>query len=106
MLEQRLPPWTVSKLMLTGHRFTAQEALEYRMVDEVVPGDGEATISRAIQIAEERKKDSTSGVLQKMKRRVYAHALEGLKTDEVLGNADGENEVRLKELEKATSAKL
>lgn len=93
--------------MLQAHRFTAPEALAAGIVDEVVQGDAEATIARALEIAAARKADSTSGVLQEMKRRVYRHALEGLRTDELLGHAEGQNASRLKQLlEAASGAKL
>lgn len=62
VLKQRLPPPTLRKVMLTAHRFTATEASEGGFVDEIVQGDGEATIARALEVAEGFKKHSSSGV--------------------------------------------
>lgn len=62
VLRQRLSPQTLRRVMLTAHRFTGPEALDAGIVDEIVEGDGEMVIKRAIEIAEANIKHSASGV--------------------------------------------
>lgn len=62
ILRQRLTPGTLRKVMLTAHQFTGPEALDAGIVDEIVHGDSEAVISRAIEIAQANIKHSASGV--------------------------------------------
>lgn len=62
VLNNRLSVDVVRKVMLTGHKFTAPEALAAGIVDEVVSGDGEAVIARALEVAELRKGHSSTGV--------------------------------------------
>lgn len=63
VLNNRLSSDVVRKIMLTAHRFTADEALAAGIVDEVVPGaDGETVIARAIEVATSRQKLSATGV--------------------------------------------
>lgn len=104
MLKNRLTQRTYSKVMLTAHRFTAPEALEYGIVDEIAQGDGEATIKRALEHAEANKKHSVSGVLTMLKQRLYADAIVGLQTDESLGSPSEQNDARYEELKKAEAA--
>ena len=66
VLNSRLTPQAMRKTMLTAHRWTAPEALAAGFVDEVVAGDGEATITRALEFAETMKKHSASGVREAM----------------------------------------
>lgn len=61
ILQQRLSPQTLSKVMLTAHRFTGPEALAAGIVDELAES-GEDVVKRAVEKAEERKTDSVSGV--------------------------------------------
>lgn len=49
-------------VMLQAHRYTAPEALKAGIVDEIVDGDGEAVVARAVAIAEANTKHSVSGV--------------------------------------------
>ena len=63
VLNSRLSSDVVRKIMLTAHRFTADEALAAGIVDEVVPGaDGEAVIARAIEVATSRQALAATGV--------------------------------------------
>lgn len=62
VLKHRLPAATLRKVMFSAHRFTAREALAAGIVDEIVEGDGESVIARALVIAKEQAKHSTSGV--------------------------------------------
>ncbi|KAL8277515.1 hypothetical protein RQP46_010070 [Phenoliferia psychrophenolica] len=66
-LHDRLSPDVLRKTMLTAHRWTAPEAVEAKIVNEAVKGDGEAVIKRALELAESVKKHSASGSLQMMK---------------------------------------
>lgn len=79
------------------------------IVDEVVPGDSEATIARALEVAQAHAKFATSGVVGQMKSTLYADVLEGLRFDDNLPKTTlGEqNQLQLDELAKAiTMAKL
>lgn len=62
LLSHRLTPQVMRKTMLTAHRWTAPESLAAGIVDEVVSGDGEAVITRALELADSMKKHSASGV--------------------------------------------
>ncbi|KAM0749675.1 ClpP/crotonase [Meredithblackwellia eburnea MCA 4105] len=101
LLRARLPPQTVRTMMLSAHRFTAPEALSGGVVDEVVEGDGEATIKRAIELAGSHKKHSASGSLQMMKQLLYADIIEAFGRDEDLDSPHPQNEKRFKALQAA-----
>ncbi|SCV74710.1 BQ2448_7739 [Microbotryum intermedium] len=82
VLKQRLRPEVLRNVMLTAHRYVASEALASGLVDEVVQGDGEAAISRALEIAEKNLKHSESGVCGLLKERLYADVVVALKSAE------------------------
>ncbi|KXS21879.1 short chain enoyl-CoA hydratase [Gonapodya prolifera JEL478] len=83
-------------LILTGRQFTAQEAKEYRLVQEVVPHS--KLVERALQIAEEITANSPDGVrASKAQARrgrevgwVQAN-LDAMKLPETVAMATGEN---------------
>lgn len=62
LLSKTLSPSAFRSCLLEAHRFTAAEALEAAIVDEIVPGDGEAVIKRALEFAGTKTKHSVSGV--------------------------------------------
>ncbi len=79
------------------------------IVDEVVPGDSEATIARALEVAQAHTKFASTGVLGQMKTTLYADVLEGLKFDDNLPRTTlaQQNEHKMEELAKGlTMAKL
>lgn len=96
------------KVMLTAHRFTAPEALAAGIVDEVIDGDGESVVKRALELAESMKKHSASGCLQMMKQIIYADIVDSLARDENLSSPSDLNEARFKALKaaKARESKL
>ena len=126
VLKHRLPPATLRKVMFSAHRFTSPEALAAGIVDEIVDGDGEAVIARALVVAQENAKHSTSGVsqplfpislvgstdsplqvLQMIKETVCADAIRGLQLEDAMRSPADQNEQKFKVLVAAsTSAKL
>ncbi|GAA5841013.1 hypothetical protein JCM3766R1_006637 [Sporobolomyces carnicolor] len=84
VLSLRLPTPVLSKVMLTAHRYDANEALKDGLVDEIVatgPGSDKC-IERALDEADKRKGFAESGVLVAMKRTLYAPTLAQLEIDE------------------------
>ncbi|KAK4056378.1 hypothetical protein OIO90_002521 [Microbotryomycetes sp. JL221] len=109
VLKTRLPTMSVfDKVMLTAHRFVSSDALKDGIVDEVVPGnDGSKVVERAMQVARERMKFSTSGALSAIKQTLYSDAIEALSHDENMWSPIEQHDERLKVLiAAATTAKL
>jgi enoyl-CoA hydratase/carnithine racemase len=50
------------KIALEGHRFPPQEALEAGLVDELVSGDTQAVLEKAIEVAELKAPLAKTGV--------------------------------------------
>ncbi|KAL8280488.1 hypothetical protein RQP46_007136 [Phenoliferia psychrophenolica] len=94
LLNHRLSPAVMRKTMLTAHRWTAPEALAAGFVDESVPGDGEAVITRALEIAESMKKHSTSG-------NINIDLLSDLRKEESMQAPQDVNELRFQALKAA-----
>lgn len=72
-------------------------------------GDSEATIARAVEVAQAHAKLSTTGVLGIMKQTLYAEVLEGLKYHDELPTMTlkQKNEAEIQRLgELAAKAKL
>lgn len=108
VLKQRLRPSTLRDVILTGKQYTAPQALSAGIIDEVVAGEGEDVIKRAIEIAMANKVHASTGVLGAMKKTLYSEVLTGLLTDEGMGSPAEDNEARHKELlaQKMRDAKL
>ncbi|KAM0789796.1 hypothetical protein ACM66B_006648 [Microbotryomycetes sp. NB124-2] len=109
VLQAKLPSsQVVDKVLLTGHRFVAQEALDSGIVDEIVPGnDGAKVVERALEVARERMQYSVTNVVQSMKETLYARALEALSQDESIQSPSDKHDERLKTLlAAAATAKL
>ncbi|GAA5836086.1 hypothetical protein JCM5353_003504 [Sporobolomyces roseus] len=102
VLSLRLPTPVLSKVMLTAHRYDAQEALKDGLVDEIVAEQGsEKCLERALKVADERKGFAESGVLVAMKKTLYAQTLAQLQIDEpadLFMTAVQEREDRMKQL--------
>jgi len=63
VLSARLPEPTLRKVLLTGHRYTAQEALKEGLVDEVIEAEGsEGTIAYAVEKAKAMSPLAATGV--------------------------------------------
>lgn len=63
VLALRLPTPVLSKVMLTAHRYSPEEALKDGLVDEIVgEGSSEKCIERALDEGEKRKAFAESGV--------------------------------------------
>lgn len=108
--------------MFSAHRFTAPEALAAGIVDEIVEGDGEAVIARALVIAKENAKHSTSGVrplplarerpltrrqqqvLQMIKQTICADAIAGLQLEDAMRSPGEQNEARFAALKAAVAS--
>ncbi|GAA6062515.1 hypothetical protein JCM10212_001565 [Sporobolomyces blumeae] len=83
ILANRLSSPVVTKVLLTGHKYVAQEALRDGLVDEIAKEDGsEKCVERAIQVAKERSAFAETGVLVAMKQVLYAKTLAQLSIDE------------------------
>lgn len=83
--------------------------MQESIVDEVVPGDSEATIARALEVAHAHAKLASTGVLGQMKATLYSEVLEGLAFDDNLPKTtlEQENKFKMDELAKGlTMAKL
>ncbi|GAA5927075.1 hypothetical protein JCM3775_002440 [Rhodotorula graminis] len=110
VLHARLPEPTLRKVLLTGHRYTAQEALKEGLVDEVIEATGsEGTIAYAVEKAKAMSPLAATGVLRAMKQTIYAPVLAQLAQNEPLsvGGPQAENEALFKQLVAAeTMAKL
>lgn len=55
-------PELVRKIALEGHRFTPQELLELRMVDQIVGGGSKGVLEGAVQLAGTTGKNASTGV--------------------------------------------
>ena len=53
---------TVRKIALEGHRFTPQEAVKFGFVDELVQGDTEAVLNKALELGKKVGEQAQSGV--------------------------------------------
>ncbi|KAK4051560.1 hypothetical protein OIV83_002700 [Microbotryomycetes sp. JL201] len=108
VLQAKLSQPVVDKILLTGHRFVAQEALQSGIVDEIVPGtDGSQVVERALQVARERMQFSQSNVVQAMKETLYAKTIKDLYQDETMYSPIDKHDERLKTLlAAAATAKL
>ncbi|GAA5883006.1 hypothetical protein JCM16303_006786 [Sporobolomyces ruberrimus] len=112
VLALRLPTPVLSKVMLTAHRYSPEEALKDGLVDEIVgEGSSEKCIERALDEGEKRKGFAESGVLVAMKQTLYASTLAQLAIDEpedLFQTITKEREDRVKYLiaAAATNAKL
>jgi enoyl-CoA hydratase/carnithine racemase len=54
-------PVVLRKMLLEGHRWTPQELLAERMVDELVKGGSKAVLERALAVADKRSSDAKTG---------------------------------------------
>ena len=75
LLQARLPPRTVHEALVTGKRYSAEEALERRIVDEVA--DEPEVLPRALEIAAGLA-GKAHPVMAELKRGMYGPALEAL----------------------------
>ncbi|GAA6006705.1 hypothetical protein JCM11491_003151 [Sporobolomyces phaffii] len=104
VLSLRLPTRVLSKVMLTAHRYTPEQALADGLVDELIPADqkgSEACVARAVDEGDQRKAFAESGVLVAMKRTLYAPTLAQLAIDEpedLFQTVVQEREDRIKQL--------
>jgi hypothetical protein len=55
-------PVVLRKTVQEGHRWTPQELLAGRMVDEIVDGGSEAILRHALALADRRSSDAKTGV--------------------------------------------
>ncbi|GAA5853992.1 hypothetical protein JCM8547_008186 [Rhodosporidiobolus lusitaniae] len=104
VLSARLSPPVIRDVMLTARRYTAPEALEAGLVDQVVKeGGSERCLEEAVRRAGEVKGLAKTGVLTAMKRTLYALCLEQLKQHEALqlGEVQKDSQRRFEELVKA-----
>lgn len=75
LLQARLPLRTVHEALVTGKRYTAEEALERRIVDEIA--DEADVLPRALEIAAGLV-DKAHPIMAELKRGMYAGAIEKL----------------------------
>jgi enoyl-CoA hydratase/carnithine racemase len=73
LLQARLPARSLHEALVTGKRYTAEEALALRVVDEVL--DEAEVLPRALERAE-RLAGKAHAMLGELKRGMYAAALE------------------------------
>lgn len=55
-------PVTLRKMVQEGHRWTPQELLAERMIDEIVDGGSDAVLKQALAMADKRSGDAKTGV--------------------------------------------
>ncbi|BGP20709.1 hypothetical protein JCM10213_001045 [Rhodosporidiobolus nylandii] len=83
VLQLRLSPPVVRRVLLTAHRYVAEEALAEGIVDEVVKESGsDECLRKAVERAREVAGLAESGVLTAMRRTLYAPTLTALAQDE------------------------
>ena len=105
----RLPPPPIFAALTQPFTMFPFPACQENIVDEIVPGDSEATIARALEVAQAHAKFASTGVLGQMKTTLYADVLEGLRFDDNLPSTTlaQQNQLKVDELAKAlTMAKL
>ncbi len=78
LVAERLLPRTRNRALLTGHRFTAAEALAAGIVDEIREADD--VLDRALDVAAERAPKATSN-LHGIKRGMYGVVADALLQD-------------------------
>ncbi|KAG8766295.1 hypothetical protein FRC15_006484 [Serendipita sp. 397] len=74
----------VRKVFLEAHRFTAQEALEAKLVDEIVQGDSEAVFQGAMNLALRLSHLPRLGVYGLIKKELYNRTLDGITENELV----------------------
>ncbi|KAG8816852.1 hypothetical protein FRC17_000165 [Serendipita sp. 399] len=74
----------VRKVFLEAHRFTAQEALQVKLVDELVEGDSDAVFAAAVKLALGVSHLSRLGVYGLIKKEVYNRTLQGISENETV----------------------
>ncbi|MBT8211921.1 MAG: enoyl-CoA hydratase/isomerase family protein [Acidimicrobiia bacterium] len=79
LIRHKLAPAVAHKAMVTGHRFTAPEALEAHIVDAAVAED--QVVARAVAIAAEHA-DKSPSILRDIKSRMYAGTIRLLEESE------------------------
>ncbi|GAA5974623.1 hypothetical protein JCM11641_007028 [Rhodosporidiobolus odoratus] len=83
VLAARLSSPVIRNVMLTAHRYTADEALKEGIVDEIVKEKGSGKcVERAVERARELSGLAETRILTSMKQTLYAPALAILKYDE------------------------
>jgi len=78
------------RIALEGHRFTPHEALEAGMVDALVPGNTEAILEKASELAAKWAPNARSGVWGLIKKGIYAEAIKDIAKDLRVVRADSD----------------
>ncbi|GJE85516.1 enoyl-CoA hydratase/isomerase family protein [Phanerochaete sordida] len=69
----------VRKIALEGHRFTPQEAVKSGFVDELVQGDTEAVLNKALELGKKVSEQAQSGVWGIIRGDVYGEVVKRLR---------------------------
>ncbi|KAF8510279.1 ClpP/crotonase [Gautieria morchelliformis] len=86
-------PVVLRKMLLEGHRWTPQELLAQRLVDELVEGGSAAVLERALAVADKRSSDAKTGYYGLIKKGINRDVLEAARLDPRLISAKEDHEV-------------